>query len=128
MSVLNSNVVVLRIKRVWRAMAPDLERRDCRRFGPMLVSARLAMIDPDGTNLALAPCTLSNVSFGGMCFSSTRSVRENEEYRFLIEFSQPITELVLVKARIVWCRTGERGYQYAGAEFLESSSGWLGPD
>ncbi len=109
-------------------MAPDLERRDCRRFGPMLVSARVAMVDPGGANLALAPCTLSNVSFGGMCFSTTRSVRENEEYRFLIEFTEPISDFVLVKARIVWCRAGETGYRQAGAEFLESSRGWLGPE
>ncbi len=128
MSIAHSNVIELRIKRVWRAMGPNLERRESRRFGPSVVSARLAIVDSGGTNLSLTPCTLLNVSFGGMCFSTSCDVRENSECRFLIEFTGPIADFVILKARTVWCRCADSMYREAGVEFLESSKGWLGPE
>ncbi len=63
-----------------------------------------------------------------MCFSTTRDVRQNEEHRFLIEFTYPDLEVMLLKVRIVWCRSADSTYRRAGVEFLESSKGWLGPE
>lgn len=119
---------VLTVRRHWRAMEMDADRRRHRRFDSSAVSARVSMIRTSGANLELEACTLLNVSFGGMCLRTRFPFEMNQTYQLLLDVLDPFREMVLVKARICWLRATEAGERVAGAEFVESSKGWLGPE
>jgi len=103
------------------------QRRHCR-FPAGMVTARAAAIDIRQPDLRARPCSLANLSYGGMCFSADTPLVQGAEHHFLIHLAAPFDDLVLVKARLVWTGIDPAGRQQAGAEFLESSKGWLGPD
>lgn len=109
-------------------MQGTTDRRRHRRFDTGSVTARVAIIDSGERGLRLGACTLLDVSYGGMCFTADQPLAKNVEHRFLIDLDAPFCDVVLVKARVVWTRIDEQGRQQVGAEFLESSKGWLGPD
>ena len=128
--MLGSSAAVLQLNgaAAVRAVSGPSDQRRHRRFVGVSVAARAATIDVRKPELRLRPCTLSNLSYGGMCFSTDAPVMQGGEYRFLINLSAPFDDVVLVKARITWTGVDEVGRPQAGAEFLESSKGWLGPD
>lgn len=100
------------------------ERRRSRRFERESITACVALIRDGAPDLALEPCTLVNVSYGGMCLRAWRDLRRNRNYRFLLDLQAPFRDLVLVKARVLWIGADRA----AGVEFVESSKGWLGPE
>lgn len=103
------------------------QRRHCR-FLAGLVDARAAAVEIRPLDVLVRPCALSNLSYSGMCFSTDAPLVQGAEHHFLIHLPAPFGNLVLVRARLVWTGIDEAGRQQAGAEFLESSKGWLGPD
>jgi hypothetical protein len=74
-----------------------------------------------------AQCTLRDISFGGFGFESNVSLAEDKICQFLIDLRVSGLGPTRVKARIRWARPAEDRY-FMGAEFLESSQGWFGPE
>jgi hypothetical protein len=104
--------------------APD--RRRHKRFEITSRERRLALVEDSGSEEEREQCALLNVSYGGISFRASRELQEEAIHQFFIEMPLPIGS-VLVKARICWVlRSDSQGYDL-GAEFLESSKGWLGP-
>jgi hypothetical protein len=105
--------------------APD--RRRHKRFEITSRERRLALVEDSGSEEEREQCALLNVSYGGISFRASRALQEGAIHKFFIEMPLPIGFSVLVKARICWVRRSDsQGYDL-GAEFLESSKGWLGP-
>jgi len=106
--------------------APD--RRRHRRFEITSREHGLALVeDLEGKN-EREQCALLNISYGGISFRASRALHEGATRKCFIEMPLPIGFSVLVKARICWIRrSASQGYDL-GAEFLESSKGWLGPE
>ena len=123
-----TEVMVLTIKCGSPTSRGRTDRRRHRRFLAGLVDARAAAVELGQSDIQVRACSLSNLSYGGMCFSTDAPLVQGAEQHFLIHLPAPIGDLVLVKARLVWTGIDEAGRQQAGAEFLESSKGWLGPD
>jgi hypothetical protein len=121
-------VMHLTIKSQWRDIPVNSDQRRYRRLDAASLSARAAAIVTQSRSLALRPCPLSNLSYGGMCFSTDEPLVVGAEYRFLIDLASPFDDLVLVRARIVWTGVDDAGRHQAGVQFVESSKGWLGPD
>jgi PilZ domain len=110
------------------AMATAFDRRRHKRFEITSPEHRLALVTDSGSKEEREPCVLLNVSYGGMRFRASRALQEGAIHRFFIEMPLPIGFAVRVKARICWVwRFASQGYDL-GAEFLESSKGWLGPE
>ena len=128
MPVPTPGVMHLTIKSQWRDTPVDSDQRRHRRLDAASLSARAAAIVTDSRNLALRPCPISNLSYGGMCFSTDEPLVVGAEYRFLIDLASPFDDLVLVRARTVWTGVDDAGKHQAGVQFVESSKGWLGPD
>lgn len=72
-------------------------------------------------------CTLRDISFGGFGFESNVFLAEDKTCQFLIDLRVSGLGPTRVKARIRWARPAEDRY-FMGAEFLESSQGWFGPE
>jgi hypothetical protein len=104
------------------------DQRRHRRLDAASLSARAAAILTQSQQLALRPCPLSNLSYGGMCCSTEEPLVVGAEYRFLIDLASPFDDLVLVKARTVWTGVDDTGRHQAGVQFVESSKGWFGPE
>ncbi len=104
------------------------ERRRHKRFDMSSRECRLGLLLETGGGLETENCVLLNLSFGGMCFRSPQSVQEQEECQFLMDLKLPGRRLALVKARICWVQPLETQERMLGAEFLESTLGWLGPE
>lgn len=109
-------------------MNPIIERRRSKRFRNDAISANVSLLDREA--LKTEPCTLVNISFGGMCLRTRLNLEPGGEYAFLLDLRAPFNDLVMVKARVSWARAVQQGQQdcVAGAEFTESSKGWLGPE
>lgn len=120
-------LLMLKSSKDWKRVKVIRERRQYSRFSTQAVPARLTLLRAGERGLELAPCTLINVSYGGMCFGTASALEDNTDYRFLLELAAPFDELVLVGARVLWRRPTGRPDQLAGAVFVESSKGWLGP-
>jgi hypothetical protein len=122
-----TEVMVLTVKCASHATKPDADQRRHRRFLAGLVDARAAAVEIREPDVRVRSCSLSNLSYGGMCFSTDAPLVQGAEHHFLIHLARPFGDLILVRARLVWTGVDEAGRQQAGAEFLESSKGWLGP-
>jgi hypothetical protein len=106
-----------------------LDRRRSRRLDLEAVHVEAALID-SGPNdgMRLNPCEVLNFSYGGMCLSTERPVEDGDEFRILIHLGRPFSDFVLTKARVVWSDAGDASALRFGVRFLESSTGWLGPE
>ena len=110
------------------AMVTASDRRRHKRFEITSREHGLALVTDDGSEEEREPWALLNISYGGIRFRAARALQEGAVHRFFIEIPLPIGFAVLVKARICWVRRSDsQGYDL-GAEFLESSKGWLGPE
>jgi hypothetical protein len=121
------HVILPRPESTWQAEYPEIDHRRFRRFGPQEVTVRVGMIDTRQPGLTLHPCRVTNLSYGGMCFSTDLALAEGEERRLLIDLADPFNDVVLVKARVVRAAADAEGRQQAAVEFVESSKGWFGP-
>lgn len=121
-------VMHITIRTQWRDTPVNSDQRRHRRLDAASLSARAAAIVTQSRDLALRPCPLTNLSYGGMCFSTEEPLVVGAEYRFLIDLASPFDDLVLVKARTVWTGIDDAGRHQAGVQFVESSKGWFGPD
>ncbi len=104
------------------------ERRGHKRFDMTEREGKLALVRETAGGVEQEDCTLLNLSYGGMCFRARRLVQEGEQCRFFIDLPSPLRGSLLVKAQIRWVRPFEPESWNSGAEFLESSRGWLGPE
>ena len=104
------------------------DRRHHRRFEPNALAAKVSLIRPGSAGPELEPCTLLNLGYGGMSFRLPCAPRKCGDYRFLIDLAKPFDDLVLVRARVCWVRQAGSLSSEAGAVFVESSKGWLGPE
>lgn len=128
MSGSKTQVMVLTLQKHWRGIQGREDRRRHRRFDATSVGGRLAVVLQGDAELAVEPCTLVNVSYGGMCFRAPLALEDGSEHRFLLDLKQPFDDMVMVRARVRWADPGESNERTFGAEFIESSKGWLGPD
>ena len=80
-----------------------------------------------GSDDSAESCRLLNLSFGGMCFASEHSFEQEKIYPFRIRLADLDPEAFAVKAEIRWVEHQDAGW-VMGAEFRESSKGWVGPD
>lgn len=106
---------------------PELgDRRRSRRFRADSLSGSLSMAVGGCKAKRYTRCALVNISYGGMCFRAPHhmEVGSAAEYRI---FLAPLPHAVVVTAEVRWTGTGACN-ALTGAEFLESSSGWFGPD
>jgi hypothetical protein len=106
--------------------APD--RRRHMRFEITSREHGLALVEDSEGKEEREQCALLNVSYGGIRFRASRSLQEGAIHNFFIEMPLPIGFSVLVKARICWVLLSDSQSYDQGAEFLESSKGWLGPE
>lgn len=104
------------------------DRRHHRRFDTHTLAATLAMVRAGSAGVELEPCTLLNLGYGGMSFRLPRAPSKHQNYWFLIDLAEPFDQLVLVRARVCWVRPAGSVASEAGAVFVESSKGWLGPE
>jgi hypothetical protein len=104
------------------------DRRRCRRFDAKTLAARASLIRTGRVGPELEPCTLLDLGYGGVSFRVPWAPDEHAEYRFLIDLAEPFSDLVLVRARVCWVRRAGAVSSEAGAVFVESSKGWLGPE
>lgn len=103
------------------------DRRRFKRF-------EIASSDPnkplllEGSEDMVKECEVLNLSYGGACFRASTRPEEGAIRQFRIDLASPAGFTVDVKARICWVRHFESQGYFLGAEFLESSKGWLGPE
>jgi hypothetical protein len=102
-----------------------MERRRYIRFDTTATGSKLAMIGRSGTALQVVDCSLRNISYGGMCFHGSASLRAGDVVDFLIDLEKPLQDLVLVKARIEWEGPEDATGRVFGVRFLDSSKGWF---
>ena len=62
--------------------------------------------------------TLTNISFGGLCFKSKISFEKNSIIAVKIPYVRPVFE---AKGRVVWCSRNKDGSFDIGIEFTEPS-------
>jgi hypothetical protein len=108
-------------------MPIEPERRRHQRYDMTNLNCKLAWIRP-GPNGMAQSCILLNCSYGGFAFRTNVAVREEEDCHFSIDWQQPCLGVATVRARIRWVQECAAGDYIAGAEFLESSKAWLGPE
>ena len=101
-----------------------MERRRYIRFDTTASGSKLALIGR-GSGLQVSECSLRNISYGGMCFHGSASLRAGDVVDFLIDLQKPLQDLVLVKARVEWEGEADATGRVFGARFLDSSKGWL---
>jgi hypothetical protein len=104
------------------------DRRRHTRFDMSKVPCDLWLISAGAQGSRLERCTLLNLSFGGMCFTFPRSLEQQHTYPFQLKLSDLDPEPFSVQAEIRWSRDGESPGCMMGAEFRESTKGWVGPD
>jgi len=93
-----------------------------------LEDSTLWLLTETGARLDYEAFTLVNLSFGGMCVRTSARLQKGDERRFMIGLPSPLGSSVAVKARICWESPSGVGKRHLGAEFVESSIGWLGSD
>lgn len=103
-------------------------RRRCRRFDAKALAAKASLIRIGKAGPELEPCKLLDLGYGGVSFRVPWAPSEHGDYRFLIDLTEPFGDLVLVRARVCWVRQAGAVSSEAGAVFVESSKGWLGPE
>ena len=106
---------------------PDPDRRRHRRFDMAGHGGKAVLVRRTDDQPELEECALMDLSYGGMRFRTHRPLRVGEAYEFLIGLEEPLMSAV-VNARIRWVEPRAPLDWHLGAEFLESSTGWLGPE
>lgn len=91
------------------------------------VPSELWLLSPGGPAAQVESCRLLNLSFGGMCFTSSHSLEKEKVYPFRIKLTDLDPEAFSVQAEIRW-RHQDAGGWLMGAAFRESTKGWVGPD
>lgn len=107
-------------------MIPD--RRRHRRFDVDLLPSQLWVIERHAAGARLRPCRLINISYSGICFLTDAPVRMRGAYDLLINMPAPFGQVAIARARLIWLRPAEGEDKAAGAEFVRSTTGWLGPE
>jgi hypothetical protein len=118
---------VVRVLKAWGDCKIQSDRRRFRRFERGEVAGNLALIGNHDCGLTLDPCTLLDVSFGGMCLLAGTPLAKDRPHQFLIALAEPFSEIVLVKVWVAWMQPTGNGVRI-GVRFVESSKGWLGPE
>ena len=90
--------------------------------------SELWLIPGGDQNSELEPCNLLNLSFGGMCLSSSHSLQQEKVYAFRIRLSDLDPDPFSVQAEIRWSQPQPGDGWVIGAAFRESTKGWVGPD
>jgi hypothetical protein len=103
------------------------DRRRHTRFDMSNTPTELWLISSGGEGNRFEPCRLLNLSFGGMCFSSSHSLEQEKIYPFRIKLTDLDPDAFSVQAEIRWLQEDPAGW-VMGAAFRESTKGWLGPD
>jgi hypothetical protein len=109
-------------------MNAPTERRRYKRFEMTSRNGGASLIWETAGRLEYERCVLRNLSYGGMCFRTFHSMRTGEDYRLSLTLRNPPLGSVSVTARIRWLRRFESDEWECGAEFVESSKSWLGPE
>lgn len=104
------------------------DARRYRRFGAGVVTARVLMVRRRRSGLEVEDCPLVNLSYGGVCFRTRGALRKYGSHRLLIEIKAPFLDTARVRVQIRWIRPLDSQTIIAGAEFLETNKGWLGPE
>lgn len=107
-------------------MIPD--RRRHRRFDVGLMPSQVWIIERRAAAAKLRACRLLNISYGGICFVTNSPVRTHGAYDLLINMPAQFGQVAIARARLIWLRPMEGEDKVAGAEFVRSSTGWLGPE
>jgi hypothetical protein len=63
-----------------------------------------------------------------MCFLSGQPFEVGSEHMLLISLAAPLSDVVLVKGRVVWVDSADPAAHRTGVRFVASSKGWFGPD
>src|SRR4051794_14554036 len=111
---------------------PSVDNRSSAVFTPdRRRHSRFDIISAECTLVAMAEmadceqCGLLNASYAGVRFRASRRLEQGAIREFRIELAPPIGFSVRVKARICWVRPSESDGYVVGAQFLQSSRGWL---
>ena len=102
------------------------DRRVHRRYDVSGVPCELICSDP-AKDRGSRKCRLLNISSGGLGFQTDAAVAAGQDCRFSVNLRFLNLEPAVVTARIRWVR-GEGSAYTVGAEILESSHCWLGPE
>jgi hypothetical protein len=111
-------------------LTPSADRRRHKRFGPDAVKCAAWVIYPsDPATVKYELGTLVNISSGGICFSTELPLMTSVNYRLLLEMIEPMRGSVLATARVCWIQRDRLSERFrAGAAFVESDKGWVGPE
>jgi hypothetical protein len=104
------------------------DRRRHTRFDMSNAPSELWLVSSGGKSSELEPCQLLNLSFGGMCFSTSHSLEQQKVYPFQIRLADLDPDAFSVQAEIRWREHKDGSRWVMGAEFRESTKGWVGPD
>ena len=105
---------------------PDARRY--RRVNAGVVAGRVLMIRRGPSRLEVEECPLVNLSYGGICFRTRGALKKHGTHRLLIEIKAPFKDTARARVRIRWIRPLDSQEIIAGAVFVKSSKGWLGPE
>jgi hypothetical protein len=122
-----------------------VERRRYKRFDVTACNCKLLLARGPGPDVPWEDCTLLNLSFGGMGLRANRPMDKGAEFEFLLDLrgvvqSREEGEALLLalrraargsvygRARVVWVHASDWRFSDAGTSFLESNTGWLGPE
>lgn len=111
-----------------RELDPSDDRRRHARFDMSNAPCELWLIPSRKTRARLERCRLLNLSFGGMCFVSSHSLEQEKVYPFRIKLADLDPHPFSVQAEIRWRHQEADTGWVMGAEFRESTKGWVGPD
>lgn len=105
---------------------PDARRY--RRVNAGVVAGRVLMIRRGPSRLKVEECPLVNLSYGGICFRTRKALKKHGTHRLLIEVKAPFQDTARTRVKIRWIRPLDSQEIIAGAVFVESNKGWLGPE
>ncbi len=104
------------------------ERRRHKRFDMTSLRVNIMLVRETSGEPRYEDCALLNLSHGGMRVLAHRPLQEGDKCQFLIELQRPVKGSAVVEALIRWVRSVGSEAWDLGAQFLESSKGWLGPE
>lgn len=105
---------------------PDARRY--RRADTHAVTARVSITRRGPSGMEVEECPLVNLSYGGICFRTRGALKKHGTHRLLIEIKAPFQGTARTRVRIRWIRPVDSQEIIAGAVFVESNMGWLGPE
>jgi len=104
------------------------ERRRHKRFDMTSLRVKVMLVQETSDEPRYEDCTLVNLSYGGLRVLAHRPLQEGDKCQFLIELQRSVKGSAVVEALIRWVRSVGSEAWDLGAQFLESSKGWLGPE